>query len=279
MNVITQTAYIVPQGPGLEGILRQVEAGARVCYKSEHKTTETSAADFVERLIERRHLSVLEHGAVYLFVPRAKVNSEARGMDVVIRYRDEPHSVVKAETDGYYISTNYRVIYEREWLSDLEFMTAEPKPGHELRISVKIATDRGTVDELVRHRCASFSVESTRYCDYTAERHGGEVCFVLPADFAGWEYETKDRFLENLTHCERFYREARADGLSPQMARSLLPLCVKSEMMMTAYTSEWHALLSQRAAPGAHPTVRELAHTIGLKISEMFCKKYEEWER
>lgn len=136
-------------------------------------------------------------------------------------------------------------------------------------IQVRFITDRGVTHELVRHRLAAYSQESTRYCDYGEE----EVRFVLPVEFSEryvgtWPYGTSLAVLGG-TIPERawflaciqagsFYRAMRDAGAPPQLARSVLPNCLKTEIVMTANLREWLHVLELRTSKAAHPQIRAL---------------------
>ena len=78
-----------------------------------------------------------------------------------------------------YVTTNYRVLVENNWLGDLQHL-CEPTEYHEKRYSVKFILSRSIANEFVRHRVMSFCQESQRYVGYDKERFGGEIVFVIP---------------------------------------------------------------------------------------------------
>lgn len=144
MKLIKPSYEILEQSPGLEGIYKQIELAARTCYKSESQITEDSAKKFVDMLIARGHTAMLEHGTVYLIFE----NPCQKGDHLTIhKYASNPYSKVNMEKNRfegftYYITTNYRVLYENDWLDDLKYL-CEPTDYHEKRVSVKFITDRG----------------------------------------------------------------------------------------------------------------------------------------
>lgn len=147
------------------------------CYKSENKTTEDSARPFVDRMIESDHGAMLEHGTVYLRIPiKAETSYRIDG------YNDNPYTKTKIDKDlsCYYISTNYRVLVEHNWLDDLKYL-CEPTKFHKKRITVHFILDRGVSHEFVRHRVFSFAQESTRYCNYSKDKFGNELTFTIPS--------------------------------------------------------------------------------------------------
>ena len=121
-------------------------------------------------------------------------------------------------------------------------------------ITVRFICDRGVSHELVRHRVASFSQESTRYCNYSKDRFGSEITVIEP-DLVGmahtiWRVSCED--------AERNYFELIREGVKPQMARSVLPNSLKTEVVMTANPREWRHVFRLRCAEAAHPQMREI---------------------
>lgn len=156
-----------------------------------------------------------------------------------------------------------------------EFAEMLIRLGHESvleheSISVHITCDRGVTHEIVRHRLASYSQESTRYCDYA----GGEVAFIIPpwcynVDEGlygpSWEDNTgaveacEALWLNAMIMAEEYYKDLRHQDWSPQQARSVLPNSLKTEIVMTANLREWRHFFNLRCATAAHPQMREIA--------------------
>ena len=133
-------------------------------------------------------------------------------------------------------------------------------------ISVRFICDRGVSHELVRHRIASFSQESTRSCNYSADKFGNELTFIVPpwiSDDCIARMPTDPRrdvewWYDTLLNSEYAYLNLLSDGWKPEQARSVLPNALKTEIVMTANLREWRTVLKQRAAAPAHPQMREL---------------------
>lgn len=173
MKLIKPSFEIWNQPAGLEGVYKQIEKVGRVCYKSEDKMTEDSAKPFVERMVKSGHGAMLEHGTVYLHI---------KGIDRtdITKYLYNKYSkVVEGSLDHFYVTTNYRVLIENGWLDDLQYI-CEPTEFHEKRITVHFVCDRGVSHEFVRHRVMSFAQESTRYCNYSKDKFGNEITFIIP---------------------------------------------------------------------------------------------------
>lgn len=172
--------------------LETIERAGRTCYKSEDKITENSAKIFVQKLLDRGHLAMIEHA----------------------------------------------------WAS------------------YRVTTDRGVTHEIVRHRLFSYAQESTRFCDYK-DRH---IQFIMPL----W-LETSSSFSNQcwrrfIAHTERIYKELRSEGWSPQMARSVLPNSLKTEIVITGNLREWRHFFQLRTAKSAHPQMQEIANMMLVDI-------------
>lgn len=172
MRLIKPSFEIIEQQDGLEGIYKQVELAGRICYKSEDKITEDSSKAFVDKMIKSNHTAMLEHGTVYLYLYETSESSSKdfkEVYNVVKKYEINPFSKVSkvcigtlvGHKNSFYITTNYRVLVENNWLDDLQYL-CEPTEYHEKRYTVKYTCDRGVSHEFVRHRVFSFAQESTR---------------------------------------------------------------------------------------------------------------------
>lgn len=134
------------------------------------------------------------------------------------------------------------------------------KRGHESvlehqSISVLFVCDRGVSHEIVRHRLASFSQESTRYCNYSNDKFENELTFIEPCwDLGGFSYS----FRYALQSAEQTYMFLVKNGWSAQQARSVLPNALKTEIVVTANLREWRTIFKQRTSKAAHPQMREL---------------------
>ena len=154
-----------------------------------------------------------------------------------------------------------------------KFIRGIIKRGHEsviehASVSFKIVCDRGVTHELVRHRLASYSQESTRYCDYGAGKFGGELTFIKPCFWS----EDDDAFKlwsATMSLIERNYLAMRAAGARPEQARSILPNSLKTEIFVTMNLRELRHFLKLRTSPKAHPQMRQVA----LKILDVLTEK------
>lgn len=269
MKLIKADFNIIEQGPGIDGVYKIIEQAGRTCYKSEDKITEDSAKEFVDRMIKSGHGAMLEHGTVYLAIPISewRCTDDYRDSYISNPYSNVNDSLVDWENNEgtVYITTNLRVLVENGWLDDLQYI-CEPTEYHEKRVSVKFICDTGVSHEFVRHRVFSFAQESTRYCDYTKGRFNRELTFIKPLWISNIPItditEDEKVFLEYLKNVEDTYFFLRDSNWTPQEARAVLPKCVKTELVMTGFVSDWKHFFELRDAASAHPQAQELAHPL-----------------
>ncbi len=176
------------------------------------------------------------------------------------------------------IETAGRVCYKSENnISDNsapDFISRILKRGHESVIehasaAFKIITDRGITHEIVRHRIASFSQESTRYCNYSKDKFDNEISVIEPPEMNN---AAKEAWVTACQTAETEYFKMLAAGATPQIARSVLPTCLKSEIIMTCNFREWRHFLKLRLANGAHPQIIQIAEIIKNEL----CTYYPE---
>lgn len=137
------------------------------------------------------------------------------------------------------------------------------KSGHESvieheKITVKIICDRGVSHEIVRHRIASYSQESTRYCNYSKEKFGKELTFIKPVFWSvnSQEYEIWKNQMQEI---ENSYLKLIQLGTPPEQARSILPNSLKTEVVITMNLREWRHFFKLRTSKYAHPQMREIS--------------------
>lgn len=141
-------------------------------------------------------------------------------------------------------------------------------------ISVRIVCDRGISHEIVRHRLASFSQESTRYANYSKEKFGNEITVIRPFF---WKEDSMQylNWIESCEKAEDAYMALLRSGATPQQARSVLPNSLKTEIVVTANIREWRHILSLRCDAAAHPQMRQIMVPIADVLSGwspvLFC--------
>ena len=162
MKLIKPSFEIIEQQPGILGLYKQIELAGRTCYKSEDKITETSAKEFVNRMIKSGHGAMLEHGTVYLAIPVDDCEDLPDGwvhklFDYSSGTYDDGNTIkspwikVKYIRPKFIITTNYRWIIENGTTFMLKYL-CEPTEFHEKRVCVRFICDRGVSHEFVRHK-------------------------------------------------------------------------------------------------------------------------------
>ena len=131
--------------------------------------------------------------------------------------------------------------------------------------SFKIVTDRGISHEIVRHRIASYAQESTRYCNYSKDKFGNEITVIKPPDLDPYAEIAWRTLMEKVEH---MYLAWLLSGIKPEVARSILPTCLKTELVMTANLREWRHFITLRGSHAAHPQIRVIA---GMVYRQLFA--------
>ena len=271
MKLIKQSFEFINQTDfSLVGIKKHIERCARVSYKSEDKITDTSYEKFVNMLESRGHDRPLEFGSVYLDIPTQDLEPGYEYIQAVGKYYGNPWSI-KVDVDGHaYISTNYRVIKENHWEDDLKYL-CEPTEYHHKRYTVHMILDRGVMDEFRTHVGLSHLAESTRYCNYSKDKFNNEVTFVIPSwcnsliegskqEYSPFEINGDEvEFMNALQNAQNSYLSLLKMGWTPQQARSVLPLGIKSELISCGFEDAWRNFFLRRDAPDAHPMAQEIA--------------------
>ena len=186
----------------------------------------------------------------------------------------EPQIILEDEINGEEILKKIekigRVCYKSEnnitEESSKRFIANVLKNHHEsviehASISVRVICDRGVTHEIVRHRVASYSQESTRYCNYLDNKFGNELTFIKPCFWKEGSTQYK-LWEEQMKQVENTYIKMLENGATPQEARSVLPNSLKTEIVMTMNLREWRHFFKLRTAPNAHPQMIEVAKMI-----------------
>jgi len=155
-----------------------------------------------------------------------------------------------------------RTCYKSEPKGDPEaFLKHLKERGHDsviehMRATIRLICDRGVLAELSRHRLVSLSVESTRYCNYSKEKFGGEITVIRPwfwaegsVPYAMWQ--------DAMSDAESVYLSLRGMGATPEQARSVLPNSLKTEIVISANMREWRHIFKLRCGKASHPQMRQ----------------------
>ena len=292
MKLIKQSFEFINQTDfSLVGIKKHIERCARVSYKSENKITDTSYEKFVNMLESRGHDRPLEFGTVYLTLR----GDDTDALRNIFIYAENPWTkirkqVIKAEYDPNirvvlnYVTTNYRVIVENHLEEDLKYL-CEPTEYHYKRYTAHMILDRGVMDEFRTHVGLSHLAESTRYCNYSKDKFGNEITFIKPCwcnipegDYGTPDYipdrlprigATESGLIDALQYAEYYYFFLLSEGWTPQQARSVLPLGIKSELISCGFEDVWTNFFYRRDAPDAHPMAQEIAKPMHQKFIEL----------
>lgn len=165
------------------------------------------------------------------------------------------------------LETYGRVCYKSE--ASMTDGSAEPfikrilMSGHESvveheKVTVRIICDRGVTHEIVRHRIASYSQESTRYCNYSKDKFGSELTFIRPCFWSEGSQEF-EIWKQQMQAAEEAYIKLINLGASPEQARSVLPNSLKTEIIVTMNLREWRHFFKLRTSERAHPQMREIS--------------------
>jgi len=146
--------------------------------------------------------------------------------------------------------------------------------GHEAilehaSITVKFITDRGISHQIVRHRIASYAQESTRYCNYIKDKFDGQITVIEPPGLKG---DTKNLWFSSCAYAEVSYFGMINDGITPEIARAVLPTCLKTELVVTMNLREWRHFLRLRTDSHSHPQIVSLV----TPLLELFKKELPE---
>ena len=265
MKLIESKVEYIPQEEGLEGVYKMIELAGRTAYHSLDKITPDSAKDFVDRMIKSKHGACLEHGTVYLAIPYTDEETLSHYRGVAGKYNEieftKYSKVTMMRGTHNYVTSNYRVLIENNWLDDLQYLCS-PTEFYEKRYTMRFTCSRAIAQELTRHRVFSFLMESQRYINYSKERHGGEITFIIPS----WidrnrepNTEAEVAWLNAMKQAESAYLDMvngiirkgivvmpADEKLTPQQARDVLPNATKTELIMTGFASDWRHVMDLR---------------------------------
>lgn len=285
MKIIEPKVEIWEQPKGIEGIYKQIERAGRVCYKSEGHTTEDSAKPFVERMIASKHYAMLEHGTVYLFI---QYNDQAELLIDELFANRFTKKTLHTTNDGryYFFSTNLRVLIEKDMWDMCKPYVCDFGEGFfsgDRRVTVHFTTQIAVSREANRHRVNSMAEQSTRFCNYSKDKFSGEIAINKPS------WIEKDNFVHSLSYdpmnmldpvevwwaanayAEACYMRLLQLGWKPGQARVVLPLDTNTELVHTAFVSDWMHFFDLRAlnkTGKAHPDMIKVAKPL-----------YEEFKR
>ena len=276
MKVLEPTVEVIKQEDfSIKGIKKFIEQCARLSYKSEDKITEDSYEKFVQMLIDKDHARPLEFGTVHL-----KMDSDHFDNFIAdLSYAGTLNCIwikwyFNFTDNMYYITTNYRY-YTEVCLRDSPYLvepyfTEEDNEYYPKRYTAKFVVSRGIMDEFRTHITLSSIAESTRWCNYSKGKFGKEISVILPTNLQdvprdGYKYMN---WYDKLNYHELNYIELIKENNAPQFARGVLPLDLKSELIMCGFKDAWDNFFYRRCAVDAHPDAQYIANKLRTIIYE-----------
>lgn len=283
MKLVKQSFEFINQTDfSLVGIKKHIEKCARVSYKSEDKITDTSYEKFVNMLESREHDRPLEFGTVHLEIdmcPRDIIIDTLTNRGILNQlWWKETYKNGKV-----YVTTNYRYYLDiKKVYPDIDkYFTEEDNKYYPKRYTVHMILDRGVMDEFRTHVGLSHLAESTRYCNYSKDKFDNQVTFVIPSwcnslverseqEYSPFKVNNDEvAFMNALRNAQNFYLYLLKMGWTPQQARSVLPLGIKSELISCGFEDAWVNFFYRRDAKDAHPMAQEIAKP----MHEAFIKR------
>ena len=319
MKAINAFAEILDAETGVD-VLQKIELVGRTCYKSTENIKEGSAQKFVANLIKHGHEAMLEHASfcfeisygVYKYMTeiiqyleenedyesfmrftksgRILMSGNVRAWRDLFRYINYFEFIPVCFKD--FIQENPVLFpeYQNKRFNDRDLGTIKPVHTADLKtedevlthlnVTVRFIVDRGISHELVRHRMASFAQESTRYCNYSKDKFGGKLTFIIPENFRFGTPKWKV-WKEQMMGAEKAYLLMIDYGVPPEMARTVLPNSLKTEVIMTANCAEWKHFFNLRAlnkTGKAHPQMMEVALPLLHEFKDMIDVVFDDLE-
>lgn len=282
MKLINQSFEILEQKDfTIKGIKQFVERCARVSYKSEDRMTDTSYEKFVNMLESRGHDRPLEFGTVHLKMILPDFEGFIHSL-LTIGMLNNIWIKHAYKGDVIYITTNYRYYLDiiKYFPNVRKYLTEEDNEYYPKRYTVHMILDRGVMDEFRTHVGLSHLAESTRYCNYSKDKFNNEVTFIIPSwcnsliegseqEYSPFEINGDEvEFMNALQNAQNSYLSLLKIGWTPQQARSVLPLGIKSELISCGFEDAWKNFFYRRDAKDAHPMAQEIAKPMHKEFIE-----------
>ena len=286
-------------------ICTHIEHCGCTCYKSENLITNETAIPFITGILKSGHESVIEHANVIFSMPVLENNrkilemKDVRGLNI---------SVEQDKTDGLdkiIISGNMRSFRDlarqydihdfllligiplffikesaQNYFSGLKIESIQQSRFSELHnyLTTHSVCDVGAYKDVTRHRLASFSIESTRFCNYSKGKFGSELTMINPCNIEK-DSEMYQEWLLAMNNIEQSYMKMANLGAKSDQLRMLLPHSTKADVIMTANVSEWKHIFSLRCHSAAHPSVRQVMNIILGECYKIWPNFFEEQYR
>ena len=288
MKLINQSFEIFEQKDfTITGIKKFIERCGRVCYKSEDRITDDSYEKFVNMLEKRDHARPLEFGTVHLKMYISDFHKLRDTLCINNIWNDQ---WIKYHYAGNltYVTTNYRYYLAiiKVFPSAEKDFAPQDDELYPKRYTVHFITSRGIMDEFRTHVGLSHLAESTRYCNYSKDKFDNQITFIQPSwiildkeiapinelCLLSGQYDRENpnlRYLASLVDANYAYVLLLNKGWTPQQAREVLPLSIKSELISCGFEDAWSNFFYRRCAKDAHPMAREIAIPLQEKFKEL----------
>lgn len=280
---------------------KKMEYAGRVCYCSFDKITDDSHEKFLTKIFNSCHLSIAEHERLIVKIELKQPFPYLMGIDQTnhMKYfnisNDEKNNCIYLSSNirGWYESTKdqptdvgyYNILKESyPYLFTEERKTIDIPENSITRVSLSeipeefrkfhdsktfdITCSRSASHQLVRHRSLSFSQQSQRYVNFSKDKFGHNINFILPdfsdrKEFSQKEIEKMNQALEaNFRSAEANYFCLIDDGLLPEDARAVLPNATATQIVITGTTSDWESFIKLRSDTHAQKEIRDISNTI-----------------
>ncbi len=285
-------------------ITRHVERCGRICYKSEAHITPESADKFIAGILKSGHESVIEHANLIFSLPATSQNEMAlfdcvtnvhginvtreteNGIDIFVvsgnmrTFRDILRTTGIADFNTLFKTTDGLHIFAQETdsthiaFSSLKFVSVQNSHFGDKHnyATAHIVCDISLYKDITRHRLCSYSIESTRYCNYSKDKFGNELVMLKPINLKEGT-EEYNIWLNIMTQIEKNYMTmAAVSNIKADQLRMMLPHSTKADVMMTCSFHEWKHVFKLRCAKQAHPSVRQGM----LKVLDLLHTQYPE---
>lgn len=267
---------------------KKVELCARTCYKSESRITDNSAKRMFDNLVKNGHTAMLEHYYVVFQVHLYSLFNELLKEKFLNCTACEGRFLVSCNLrtlyEGKDTNQNIQALYDAfinkksQYVYPIDFESIVDKTEEEILnhryTTMRFTVDRGISHEIVRHRVASYAMESTRYVNYSSDGHGGgDIKFIKPSGWDNWDDSSKKSVTDAFKKSEREYNRLISYGRTPQEARVVLPNGLKTEIVVTCNDKEWKHFFNLRSKGTTgkpHPDMKKVADI----AMDLYEKKY-----
>ena len=306
VKLVDESAEIYPLQK-IDDICVHIERCGRTCYKSENLITMDTAIPFITGILKSGHESVIEHANVIFSMPITEINrkilemKDIRGLNVSIE-KDSADNIDKIIISGnmrsfrdiarqydihdFLLLIGIPLFYIKEnaqnCFTGLKIESVQQSRFSEMHnyLTTHLVCDVGAYKDITRHRIASFSIESTRFCNYSKGKFGSELTMINPCNIEQ-NSPMYQEWLNAMNSIEQSYMKMAELGAKSDQLRMLLPHSTKADVIMTANLSEWKHIFSLRCHTAAHPSVRLVMHKVLAECyaiwPEFVASQYQEF--